>query len=94
MPILSFNNIPYQVYRHYSMITKSNPLVSFSKQVEFNNSDVQISSMISPYPNFIHSSKARLYDIGRASQGKRWFPAYKGDSYSAVNIWPMSLFVI
>ena len=39
MPILSFNNIPYQVYRHYRMITESNPLVSFGKHVEFNNSE-------------------------------------------------------
>ena len=28
IPVLSFSNIPYEVYRHYSMSTESNPLVS------------------------------------------------------------------
>ena len=33
MPVLSFNNIPYEVYRHYSMSTESNPLVSSTDRI-------------------------------------------------------------
>ena len=75
MKILSFNNIPYQIYRHYTMITESHPLVSFSRQVESNIEfwTRQIGGVMFEYPLLIVStkidpnSKAHSYEIGRAS---------------------------
>ena len=65
MPILSFNNIPYQVYRHNRMIRESHRFVSFSKQVEFKNSEagkmgVWYSNII---PNGIHSNRPPKYNV-------------------------------
>ena len=76
MPILSFNNISCQVYRHYRMMTESHRFFSYSKQVEFKAKwrcihlfeyhFLQVSTQIDP------NRKVSLYEIAEHLRPVVW----------------------